>query len=254
MADFPKEFVPNLEIWTPEMAGDAEFGWGLAELNDRGIVAARGVTPQLAGALGVVAHQKHILEYCEDEPLRFGTSNRTAEWNEQGREAFSFHQVDGYKGESLKYVDIANLTEADLMLLAYGWSGPKPSPTIPGANVTVACRTTELGRGQHLATPLLKFVVGATIKLHSDIDPENTWLTAYESNELATLTYKRHGFTQVDQRWTTRGTLKPVGDLVNGHQVRQDPRNPDRRVVTDRLLSMRYDPDHHYNVHGKRVQ
>jgi GNAT superfamily N-acetyltransferase len=254
MADFPKEFVPNLEIWTPEMAEGEQFGWGLAELNERGIVAARGVTPELVGALGIVANQRHIVEFCESEPGRFGTKNKTTEWQQKGREMFTLHQVDGYEDESLKYVDLENLDQGDLKLLAYGWSGPSKNKCIPGADITTAFRSTEQGRGKRLATPLVKFVVGATIVLHRDIDRETISLETWESNTTAVPLYKRNGFTQVDRVWGSRGTLRPVGDLVNGHQVRQDEKKPDRHVVTDRRLSMRYDPDRRYNVRGERVQ
>lgn len=250
MAEFPTTFASELEIWTPDMAQSAELEDMLSALQERGMVAARGLTPELAWSLGVVAHQAHIVEFCASEPGRFGTENRAKSWQGKGREFFSLHEVDGFEGKQLSRDDLASVQEADLKFLAYGWAGPGKNKHIPDADITTAYRGTELGKGKRLASSLVKFVVGSTIQLH-ELEPETISLETWLSNERAVPLYKRNDFTEVAREWGRRSTLQEEGTSINGFKVTIKEDKPAKREVIDRRLFMRYDPDHRYNVHGR---
>jgi len=237
MADFSKEFVSEPEIWTPDMADSEQLHDTLVALNERGIVAARGVTSQLAATLGGVASQRHILEFCEGEPGRFGTPNKVRNWNQKGRDMWTAYEVDGFEGQALSIADQDNLDEGDLVLLQYGWSGPSADA------ITTAYRSTERGRGRRLASPLIKLVVYGTLAAHPEIDRESVSLDTWKSNDLAVPLYERNKFTKVGEKWDERGTLRQVGEMVKGHMVRQDSENKNRRIVGDWRLSMRFDPN-----------
>lgn len=252
MADFPKEFAYELEIWTPDMAETSELEDTLSTLQERGVVAARGLTPELVAALGVVSNQGHIVEYCEDEPQRFGTENRARTWQEKGGEFFSFHDVDGFAGEPLSRNDLASVQEADLMLRMYGFARPKQNDHILGTGITTAFRATEMGLDRRLATPLIKFVMGATIQRHR-LDPRMLSLDTWESNRDAVPLYERRGFTLVNRERTKRGTLHVPGTTINGHRVEIDPEKANRNIVTDYRLFMRHNPDDRYNIRDQRI-
>jgi hypothetical protein len=258
MAGFPTELASELEIWMPDRAGDARLENTLIALQERGVVAARGLTPELTWSLGVVAHQSHIVEFCGDEPERFGTENRSKEWQRQGGEFFSLHEVDGHEDKALTDRDLATVQEADLKVIGYGFSRPEVPlvagfDRVPGADITVAYRMTELGRDRKLSELFAQFVVGATLARHEEIDPETIWLKTWESNPRVTRPCRRTGFTQVLRTFAMRSTLQEVGVRINGKEVKIDPDNPDRHTVIDPLLFMRYDPGRHYNYRGERV-
>ena len=260
MAGFPKEYVPNLEIWTPDMAEGERLAGALSDLRSIGIVAAHGLTQELEAEIGAMPKHDCLVGFCGEDPPSIDDPDESQPWTDVGREFFSLHAAVGHEGRDLTG---ASVQPDDLQFLAYGAVGPGQAMygdfnRIPGAEIASEYRTIQRN-DEKLTEPLVRFVLGVTLQLYADIEPETIWtalwLEGIGSNNAAP--HKRSGFTQVTSllpgfRLTTEEVGTPIFDSKARAVTDEERKDTGRRYFVDRAQFLRYDPDHLYNYRGER--
>jgi hypothetical protein len=173
----PTTFAADSKPLTPDTDSS------IKELAARGFVILNGFTEYLAGAISQMAGQKHIREFCPNDPAkRFATKETTARWLSKGRCMFVLaldKDEDGWRA------------------IGYGWTGSESSPDVPGGETTFAIRLGEEALGQKLSLPFARAIIAGSSALY---DTKNVWLETWQSNAAAVHTYQKVGFQQVSQR------------------------------------------------------
>jgi hypothetical protein len=221
---FPNTFADNMRP-LPENLGEIGAATA-AELAERGFVVEAGLTPYLAGAIGQIATQEHIKEYCpkDETAARFESEASTAEWltKNGGRAMFGIGRVLG--NGSRRWV-------------GYGWTGPEESEELSDCHVTFAVRLGKEGLGNGLAVPFTKLIVIGSAALYGARD---IGLETWASNKAAKK-YEDAGFIFVGsekEKENERSTLRAVGDVIMGHEVYLA--EDGKHMVKDRRRHARY--------------
>jgi hypothetical protein len=222
VVNFPKTLANTVEILEP---GIGELGdVALRRLHERGYRVATGLTEHYVGAIGLMAWQPHIREYCpKDYKERFRPLEAAEEWVGKGEK--------GIEGRGTFLLLSQTLTKAGRLgypLEAYGWTGWEPCPQLPDHPITSAYRTGEPA-GRHLGEDFGLVVVHATNALYAP--GENIGLETWQSNKRAVEMYKRIGFVlqmNEGQQPELRETLDP---------------NAENGKVLDTRLYMAYPPE-----------
>lgn len=220
MATFPQSFVKEMRP-LPADLGFEDANTAAKELFERGWVVETGMTPEFAGAIGKMAMQPHIREYC---PKDAKGSRFTPAWMEDsgGRGGFGIRPVDG-------------------QWAGYGWTGPGECEELPNCSITFAVRLGEAGLKKGLAVPFGRLIVAGTAACYG-IRREQIGLETWKSNAAAVSAYDRVGFSYITQKiGEFRPTLKPLGTEIGEHVVfageyKGEPAN----MVEDTRLFMEY--------------
>lgn len=208
MASYPNSFAERVEILDggTGQRGDA----ALARMQEKGFTVGTGLTEYFAGAIGVMAYQLHIGEYCPRDATeaRFGSLESTEKWLQKG----------GGRGMFLL------LSNQGRSLEGYGWTGLEPCDQLPDHPITSAYRIGARARTQRLGPDFIQAVVSGTNALYAP--GEGIGLETWKSNRAARL-YPRLGFELIAEAAEDelRPTLSP--DVVGGE-------------VLDRRLYMGY--------------
>jgi hypothetical protein len=205
MATFPNSFAEQITPLKPNLGerGNA----ALTRLSEKGFIVATGLTPYLAGAIGIMGQQPHIKEYCPKDgtPARFGTQESTRRWLQKGggRAMFLLMSQAVVKDEPMGE-----------KLEGYGWTGVEACDELPDYPITSAYRLGESALGKGLAGDFIQTVVSGT---HTLFAPnEGIGLETWKSNHAAGL-YIKVGFVpqeQPNEHTELRPTL--TADAENG--------------------------------------
>lgn len=230
MANYPSEMAPNLTFLTPDIDLGERANEEVFELMNHGFVAAANLTEPHAATLSLIAHEEGILEYCPDKK-RFATLEKTQTWQQKGRGFVGVYEVFGNSGSALTARDLKSLTDDNIHMVAYGWSGVESNKRIAGADITTAYRVGSRGRelarerrGRfdpfRLGRPLGELVLGTAVHLF-DADPNEISLETWESNKGAVTLYEGMDFVHVPEARVAedRPTLRPAGTIINGQEV-----------------------------------
>jgi ribosomal protein S18 acetylase RimI-like enzyme len=239
-----------MRVLTPDDAlGEAGNG-AIYELAQHGFVAAIGLTKQQASSLAVMSRQPHIAEYCPGDAERFSSIGSASRWQANRRGFVGIYAVAGSENWPILPERLHSVTEEDVRLVAYGWSGPKQNEVVPGIEVTTAYRVSEEGRdlarrphGLKLGLPLGKLVVATAVHCFEASDPNKIGLETWHSNSAAGRLYGKLGFTVREMRGGKRLTLHRPEELrARGEVYFCEPDNDgvQRRFVPDARVYMQY--------------
>ena len=200
MANFPNTFVERMR---PLPADLGEAGnEAAASLAERGYVVEAGFTPYLAGAIGQMATQPHIVEFCwkDETAARFESEDSSMLWSGKngGRAPFGVGRILANDGRRW---------------VGYDWTGLEPCEELPDHPITSAYRLGQEGLRQGLAVPVIKLIVLGSAALYGH-DPTDVGLETSGSNPAGDK-YIVSGFDDVIQKRGVRRTQKPVGSVIN---------------------------------------
>jgi hypothetical protein len=194
MATFPSGFATRVETVTDGIGQRGDLA--LKNLQEKGYSVAIGLTEYFAGAIGVMAYQSHIREYCprDASESRFGSLESTERWLQKGGGRCMFLLLRGFG--------------VNAQLEGYGWTGLEPSKELPNHPITSAYRIGEKGRGRELGRDFIQVVVSGTNALYAP--NEGIGLETWRSNHAANL-YVLVGFLAVAEAPEDeyRPTLQP---------------------------------------------
>jgi hypothetical protein len=203
MAQFPNAFAEQMQL-SPQDLGSQAANEAARSLAERGFVVEAGITPYLAGAIGQMATQPHIVEYCPNDATRFGTEPAVRRWIG--------------KNGGPQVLAISKIQEnGDRRPIGWGWEGMGDTEELPDHPITFAVRLGEEGLKQGLAVPFTILIVAGSAAL-SGADPRNVGLETWGSNK-AVGVYEKAGFVPVTTKDDVRPTLQPVGTVINGKTV-----------------------------------
>lgn len=170
----------------------------MCELASRHLTVHTGLTTEFARAIGSIAQQRTIQEYCRnDAAKRFTNIESTATWLRKGDDTL---RAFGRGVFLLLHEDSEHTTK----LAGYGWTGPELSARLPGGKVTFAVRMNEAFQGMGAARPFTNLIVAGSAALYGARD---IWLEAWGSNTRATSAYERVGFVHHPE--ATEYALRP---------------------------------------------
>lgn len=246
---FPKQLAVDFHPLAPGSGLGEQADEAIHLLAEHGFVAAVGVHQRHIGELAVMARQPHIVEYCPNDPGRFGDAIKVQNWLHKGRAMVGLYATKWDR--QLDEAQLPDITSRQVIQVAYGWFGPETNKHIPDAGITTAYRVGESGRRLaresrldasdkfKLGLPLGRLVVSVATNMYA-IEPDTISLETWESNGANAL-YDILGFVQpegVEPVEDVRPTLKPVGTVVNGHTVflGEDKNGQPTNMVKDRRL------------------
>ena len=191
------------------------------ELATRHLSVHTGLTADYAKAIGRIAQQPTIQEYCiNDSTKRFASPDSTEAWLQKGDDSLRAY------GRGV-FLLLHEDSEHEVRLAGYGWTGPETSPHVPGSKVTFALRLNESFQGMRAARPFTDLILAGSAALYG---ASGIWLEAWGSNTRATSTYERAGF--IHHPDATEYAVRP--------SMRFSPQVPDIRLymsLPDELIT-----------------
>lgn len=194
-----------------------------------------------------MANEPHIVEFCPNDPItRFSGLRQVKAWNAKKRGFVGIYDVVGSEGKPLSENQLIEITDEDILQLAYGWSGPELNRHIKGADITTAYRVGRFGLAlarerrksevDHfsLGYPLGELVIASSVVLFG-AEPSEISLETWESNQRAVALYELMGFKMKARAADERPTLQPAGTEINGNVVslKKEGKHIGRNMVTD---------------------
>lgn len=203
MAQFPDAFAEQMQP-LPQDLGSQAANDAARSLAERGFIVEAGITPYLAGAIGQMATQSHIVEYCPNDSTRFGTEAAVRKWvgKNGGRQVLAISKIQ---------------ENGNRRPIGWGWEGMSACEELPDNPITFAVRLGEEGTQQGLAVPFTMLIVAGSAAL-SGANPREVGLETWGSNK-AVGVYEKAGFVAVTSREDVRPTRQPVGTVINGNTV-----------------------------------
>ena len=157
----------------------------MCELASRNLSVHTGLTVDYAKAIGRIAQQPTVREYCiNDSNKRFANPESTKAWLQKGDDTLQSY------GRGV-FLLLHENGEHTVNLAGYGWTGPETSPRIPDGKVTFAIRMNESFQGMKAARLFTDLILAGSAALYG---AGGIWLEAWGSNTRATSTYERAGF------------------------------------------------------------
>jgi hypothetical protein len=242
LAHYPTELAPNITFLEAGTGLGERADSALESLQEKGFVASVGLTALHLPRIYEMAQEAGIVENCPSDQLTRFHPDCAARWVgkssgglEPGRGFTSIHDVIGNDGAPLNSSDIANLTDADVRPVVYGWSGWEKNKHLIGKDITTAYRVSELGSqlardrrsdGESfgLGSPITELVLATGVVLYG-APADRISLEAWKSNHRARSLYERIGFVRVPEADVLeskgRPTLHQPGEDIDGNVVFQ---------------------------------
>ncbi|MBL8121655.1 hypothetical protein JNM87_02820 [Candidatus Saccharibacteria bacterium] len=221
MAYFPDKFVEKPEPLERAIGDKGDLA--LARLENRGFTVATGLTRYFAGAIGIMAQQQHIIEFCPKDATaeRFMTEATT-------------ERFLASKGGLAMFLLLSQVIEnADALsgrLEGYAWAEYSPCDELPNNPIASIYRIGANAKGKGIAKDFVQTVVSAT---HTLFAPnEGIGLQVWRSN-FAVRIYEEIGFTH-----------QPSNNTQPQYRPTLDP-NAENGLMQDTRLFMAYDPSLH---------
>lgn len=217
MARFQVGFEERPQVLTKDIG--AKGNTALARLEDKGLTVVTGLTRYFAGAIGVMARQPHIREFCPKD----ATSERYE--SEASTERFLKS-----KGGLAMFLLLSQVVEDARSfsgrLDGYAWTELAPCKELPDHPIASIYRIGEHATGKGLSRDFVQTVVSAT---HAHYAPEaGIGLQVWKSN-FAVKVYQDVGF-EIQPNPDETLKLRPTLDA-----------NAENGLVPDTRLFMAYD-------------